>query len=294
VAILLWKRQWNVKCTTRETNARWQKNAFEEFRVSYLSSFHGSDGEQPFVSSCPVDAERLALNELFAACIPRLRRTAHRLTQNREDSEDVLQEALLLGFRKIHQFEHRAKFSTWMHSILRNSARTMWRRRREEPFRSSLVLAESEDGRWPSDEIAVNHDDPEKEYHLRERNDTIYEALEGLPPMYREVVLLLKIEELKLTEVAKKLGVPVGTVKARMHRARRMIKKHVNGTKSSNERSLHAAAPPADRKVAPESQCSGSSVGRTRTRRNRSRRSREITTLSYRRTIRNNFAQNPP
>ena len=85
------------------------------------------------------------------------------------------------------------------------------------------------------DTISVNNDDPEKEYRQRERNDTIYEVLEGLPPIYREVVLLLKIDELKLAEAAEKLGVPLGTVKARMHRARRMIEKHINRTKSSDE-----------------------------------------------------------
>ena len=266
--------------------------------MSYLSSFRSSCTEQPFVGSYPTNAERLALNELFAACIPRLRKTANRLTQNQEDSEDVLQEALLLGFRKIHQFEHRAKFSTWMHSILRNSARTMWRRRRGEPFRSSLESAESKDGLWFStDMMAVNNDDPEKEYRQRERNDTIYEALEGLPPMYREVVLLLKIDELELAEAAKKLEVPVGTVKARMHRARRMIEKHINRTKSPDETPSYVAIRPGTVTLPADYSTQTDSLGQTAARRTRQKRSRRrpgMTALSGGRTIRNAFAQYPP
>ena len=266
--------------------------------MSDLSSFHGTYREQPFVSSYPVNADHWALNELFAACIPRLRKTANRLTHSREDSEDILQEALLLGFRKIHQFKHRAKFSTWMHSILRNSARTMWRRRRCEPFRSLLEVVKSEDRPWFSaHEISVNNHDPEKEYRQRERNNAIYEALDGLPPMYREVVLLLKIDELKLADAAKKLGVPLGTVKARMHRARRMIEKHINRAKSSDERPPYVAIRPEPVTQPADYSAPSDSLEQTaapRTRRKRSRRGLGMTTLPGGKTIRNDFAQYPP
>ncbi|MGB9242056.1 MAG: RNA polymerase sigma factor [Candidatus Acidiferrales bacterium] len=275
-----------------------RKKTFKEFRVSDLSSFHGTYREQPFVSSYPVNADHWALNELFAACIPRLRKTANRLTHSREDSEDILQEALLLGFRKIHQFKHRAKFSTWMHSILRNSARTMWRRRRCEPFRSLLEVVKSEDRPWFSaHEISVNNHDPEKEYRQRERNNAIYEALDGLPPMYREVVLLLKIDELKLADAAKKLGVPLGTVKARMHRARRMIEKHINRAKSSDERPPYVAIRPEPVTQPADYSAPSDSLEQTaapRTRRKRSRRGLGMTTLPGGKTIRNDFAQYPP
>jgi len=83
--------------------------------------------------------------------------------------------------------------------------------------------------------------DPEKEYRRRESSRIVAELLEELPPKYREAVWLCKIEELKVTEAAEKLGVPVGTVKARVYRARRMIEKHVNDRSVCRQARLSAA-----------------------------------------------------
>lgn len=164
------------------------------------------------------------IEELFASCMPALRKTAERLLRNREDSEDVLQDALLLGFRNIHQFQCRAKFSTWMHTILRNSARSMWRKQKCRPIGSTLDFETCEEERLFSfDDMADDGLNPEEEYLRGESLHVVAELLEEIPPKYRDVVWLCKIDELKVTEAAEKLGVQVGTIKARMHRARRMI-----------------------------------------------------------------------
>jgi len=174
--------------------------------------------------------------------MPRLRRTAERLTRNREDSEDVLQDALLSGFQNIHQFQRRAKFSSWMHIILCNSVRTMWRKKRCRPICFSLDLeAWREEHLHLVDDNAGSNVDPEKEYRRRESSRIVSQLLKELPPKYREVVWLCKIEELKVTDAAEKLGVPVGTVKARMYRARRMIEKYLNDKKVAQEARLCAA-----------------------------------------------------
>lgn len=184
--------------------------------------------------------ESIALNELFASCMPKLRKTAERLTRNREDSEDVLQDALLSGFQNIHQFQCRAKFSTWMHIILCNSVRSMWRRQRCRLMSFSLDLEAEEEHLNFADDNTGGGLDPEEEYRRRESSRIVAELLEELPPKYREVVWLCKIEELKVTEAAGKLGVPVGTVKARVYRARRMIEKSVNNRSVSQQARLCA------------------------------------------------------
>jgi RNA polymerase sigma factor (sigma-70 family) len=185
------------------------------------------------ILSHPVAAGRDAINELFTSCLPRLRKTAQRLTRSREDSEDVLQDALLSGFQNFHQFQCRAKFSTWMHVILCNSVRTMWRRQRCRPVGLSLDLEAREDEPLHfADDFAAGRLDPEVEYQRGESSRIIAELLEELPPKYREVVWLCKIQELKITDAAEILGVPAGTIKARLHRARRMIEKYVNDRKA--------------------------------------------------------------
>jgi RNA polymerase sigma-70 factor (ECF subfamily) len=171
--------------------------------------------------STAINSDSIAIDELFASCMPGLRRTAERMLRNREDSEDVLQDALLSGFQKIDQFEYRAKFSTWMHTILRNSARNMWRRRRCRPIDSSLILGDrEEDDLQSQDEIADVGLNPEEEYRQKESSRIVAQLLQMLPPKYREVVWLFKIQEVNIDEVADRLGIRIGTVKARMHRAR--------------------------------------------------------------------------
>jgi RNA polymerase sigma-70 factor (ECF subfamily) len=207
----------------------------EEIRGITLNYAPGVDtrfSEQSILSHSG-DAERDAINELFTSCLPRLRKTAQRLTRSREDSEDVLQDALLSGFQNFNQFQRRSKFSTWMHIILCNSVRTVWRRQRCRPVAFSLDLEVWEDESLHfAGDFAANRLDPEVEYQRGETSRIIAELLEELPPKYREVVWLCKIQELKVTDAAEILGVPAGTIKARMHRARRMMEKYVNNRKA--------------------------------------------------------------
>jgi RNA polymerase sigma-70 factor, ECF subfamily len=201
----------------------------EETNLKETLELHKSALSRPIpgASETPRNPE---IDELFASCMPTLRKTAERLLRNREDSEDVLQDALLLGFRNIHQFQCRAKFSTWMHTILRNSARSMWRKQQCRPIHSTLDFETGEEEQSRSfDDIASNGLNPEEEYLRGESLHVVAELLEEIPSKYRDVVWLCKINELKVTEAAEKLGVQVGTIKVRMHRARRMIANSLDG-----------------------------------------------------------------
>src|SRR5580658_4879231 len=67
-----------------------------------------------------MEGDRAAIDALFVPCIPRLRRVTARFLSNQQDSEDALQDGLLLAFRHLGRFEGRAQFSTWLHSIVVN------------------------------------------------------------------------------------------------------------------------------------------------------------------------------
>ncbi len=88
-----------------------------------------------------------SLDALFAACMPKLARTARRLPRNTADSGDLVQDSLLSAFKNLHQFEGRSEFSTWLHSIVRNKATMHLRKASAHPWRSIDEEA-SENGEW--------------------------------------------------------------------------------------------------------------------------------------------------
>src|ERR1700690_4233556 len=110
------------------------------------------------------------LDNLFASCIPRLHRTARLMLRDPQDSEDAVQEGLLLAFRNLSQFQGRSSFSTWLHSILRNVARTHYRRMKCRP-KCSLEeeLSNVKESKFEQDFVDLGRT-PEEECELGERS----------------------------------------------------------------------------------------------------------------------------
>jgi RNA polymerase sigma-70 factor, ECF subfamily len=73
------------------------------------------------------------VNDLFACCLPKLKKATRKMLRNPQDSEDAMQDGLLLASRKLHQFEGRSAFLTWLNSIVRNSARGHYRKAAAHP-----------------------------------------------------------------------------------------------------------------------------------------------------------------
>jgi RNA polymerase sigma-70 factor (ECF subfamily) len=146
------------------------------------------------------------------------------LTRNRSDAEDVLQESCLRAFRSISQLRE-GNARSWILAIVRNTAYTWLRKNRSE----SLVLVEdlTEDERSDAElggELA-NASDENPETQLIERVDVarLEIAIEGLPPQFREVLVLRDIQGLDYREIAQLIGAPVGTVMSRLARARERL-----------------------------------------------------------------------
>jgi RNA polymerase sigma-70 factor (ECF subfamily) len=168
------------------------------------------------------------LDDLFASCVPRLQKTALRMMRNKEDSEDALQNALLLGFRNIHQFRGRAKFSTWMHSILINAVRSMRRSQLARPITASLDQEIFQgDEAWNGVNLHCLAPNPEEECSDEEKRRIIGQLVCELPCTYRDAVWLREVEGLPIRQIAKRLRVHIGTVKARVHRGCRMIERNL-------------------------------------------------------------------
>lgn len=193
--------------------------------------------------------DRLAINELFAHQMPQLLRTARRLLRNPQDSEDALQDALLSAFRNLAQFNGRAKFSTWMHRIVTNAA--LMKLRGGNVFttgcldEADIIHGELRPNIVPADPRL----NPEEEYAQKELYSKLLETLEELPVSYRSVIHLYYAEELNVREAADKLGKPLGTVKAYIHRARRRMAKSLGSTRVLDQGTVQSQTKRSSRRV---------------------------------------------
>jgi RNA polymerase sigma-70 factor, ECF subfamily len=167
--------------------------------------------------------DRKAVDLLFASCLPQLRRTAAWMLPNSDDSEDAVQDGLLLAYRNLNQFQGRAKFSTWLHRIVINASLGRLRRQRSRPTTSIDQEASSEETTSIADVLVDPRPNPEQKYINDERSCILAEILEDLPTTSRVVIQLMDIEGLSEKEAAQKLGISRSALKARHHRARQSI-----------------------------------------------------------------------
>ena len=171
----------------------------------------------------PVDLDALALRaaggdtdaleQLLAAVQPRVRRICGRMLLHPQDAEEACQDALLLVATRIHTFAGRAKFTTWLHAVASNSARSTYRSLK----RRSVEL--------PSDDLPAGADPRTTSVIAGSRLDLL-EALEVLAathPMLVEALVLRDIQELDYAEIALLMDLPLGTVKSRIHQARKTV-----------------------------------------------------------------------
>jgi RNA polymerase sigma-70 factor (ECF subfamily) len=140
---------------------------------------------------------------------------------NAEEAQDAMQDALLSAFRHIRGFQGRAKFSTWLLSIVRNTA--VQRLRDRKDLETLDEASEGEEDFRPR-QIRAWQDNPEQLHSKEERRRLVEKSILGLPAKYRVVVMLRDIEQLSTEEVARQLGLTVPAMKTRLLRGRLMLR----------------------------------------------------------------------
>lgn len=157
-----------------------------------------------------------AFGELVARYKDRLYNTVYRIVGNSEDAQDVVQDAFLNAYQSLASFKGDANFSTWIYRIAVNAAISVKRKRK-----AGLRLAQ---GTMPSiaGEPVDNSADanPSRRLELREEEERVQAALSQLTDEHRTVLVLKDIDGRKYEEMAEILGVPIGTIRSRLHRAR--------------------------------------------------------------------------
>lgn len=164
-----------------------------------------------------------ALETLFAKQSPALYQTALRLVGTPEEAEDVLQEGMLSAFRNLRRFEGRSQFSTWLTRIVINAALMRLRSRRSRPAVSLDEHLADDDEKTFADQFPDPTPNPEQIMARRELEDLLRQNLDTLSPVLRSAFILREMEGFSTEEAAEELGISQGTLKARLHRAKRQL-----------------------------------------------------------------------
>jgi len=157
-----------------------------------------------------------AFNTLAERHQERIYRLAFRLLGNRDDAQDAVQEVLLRLLKSLPRYRAVAKFSTWLYRLAANTCIDLHRRR------SGGAVLEPLDEDRPAPEAAA---DPETQCEAGFRELVLNLALQALPEPQRLVLVLRDREELSNPEAADILGIDVGTLKSRLHRARGALRR---------------------------------------------------------------------
>jgi len=167
----------------------------------------------------PADSSRrVAVEEEAVVHLDALYRVGVGLTGNAADADDLVQETMLKAYRSWDQYQPGTNAKGWLLTILRNSFINEYRRRTRHPETVDVDTIEP---------FAVFQDiqeeDPQGAFFDKIVDDEVLRAIDGLPEAFRETVVLSDVEGMSYQEIGKILGIPVGTVKSRLFRARQML-----------------------------------------------------------------------
>ncbi len=153
--------------------------------------------------------------------------TALRYTRNRTDAEDLVQEAALLAWRGFKSFDQGSNFKGWFFRILTNCFFSKYRKRKRQG--TEIELDDAPELYLYSRTAALglhgSSEDPAQELIGRLATEQVEEAIAALPDEYRVVATLYFLQDFSYQQIAEVVGVPVGTIRSRLHRGRRLLQK---------------------------------------------------------------------
>lgn len=180
-----------------------------------------------------LSGDRMAYRDLVEKYQQRIYSIAYGVLHNREDALDVCQDVFIKAYRKLEKFRGDSSFYTWLYRIAINMA-IDYRRKRKIG-----VEVEYDDAIGPDEEIEqpgmkTASDIPSESLDRKEMNELVMEAIEMLPDEQKAVIILREIEGLAYDEIAKTVGISIGTVMSRLHYGRRKLRDilapHVKGS----------------------------------------------------------------
>lgn len=164
------------------------------------------------------DIVNLYQHKLYQIC--------YRMLGNKQEAEDIAQEAFVRAFINLHSYDQKRKFSTWLYRIATNLCIDRIRKKKPDYYLDAEVAGT--EGLDMYSQIAVDEQLPEEAVEQMELQERVQYEISRLPDKYRSVIVLKYIEELSLQEISEILDMPIGTVKTRIHRGREALRKQLN------------------------------------------------------------------
>jgi len=164
-----------------------------------------------------------AYRELMERHRPAIYHIVFKFVREKEATADLVQETFMKAFASLETYRSEYKFSTWLYRIAANSAIDFLRKQRICTLSLDTSTDDSDGhGEYDVPDLTYN---PEKDLEEREQRISIHDAIESLPEKYRQVIIYRHKDDRSYEEIAEALNIPIGTVKARIFRARELLKK---------------------------------------------------------------------
>ena len=184
-------------------------------------AYHRTDEERELITQARTGDARA-----FERLMHKYRRSVYylifRVVRNPEDAEDLTQETFIKAFGSIARFDPKFAFSTWLFKIATNNSIDFIRRKKMQTLSIDAPSAQ-EDSPASLLQIVDTALTPNEQMLKKERKEYLQAAIEQLPPRYRQLIELRYYKEYSYEEVTQAMGLPLGTVKAQLHRARELL-----------------------------------------------------------------------
>ena len=167
--------------------------------------------------------EQKAFERLMSKYQQMIHNLIFRMIYKKEDVEDLTQEAFIKAFNSLEKFDKQFSFATWLCKIATNNCIDYLRKKKLSTFSIDKEIESDEDNM--QFEIPDSNFIPDKNILDSERKKILQNAIQNLPEKYRQVIVLRHQEEMDYEEIAEKLDLPLGTIKAHIFRAREMLYK---------------------------------------------------------------------
>lgn len=184
------------------------------------------DPDRDLVTRCQ-KGQPAAFDELVRRFQDRVFNIAFRMLREREVAEEIAQDVFVSVYQHIEGFQGNSKFSTWLFRVVANHChnKSKYLRRRKHKQQDSIdAPIEGEDGELKRELPDDPGRSPEELATRRKMNEAIQEAISHLDEDHRVIVLLRDVEDMSYEEIGEVLGLPEGTVKSRLHRARNELR----------------------------------------------------------------------
>lgn len=192
----------------------------ESLDLSNLSDRARAD--YALVRSAVEDGDQNAFAELLQQYREPLIQLLQKMTGNRDDAEDLMMESFARAFKNLKNYQPHYAFSTWLFRIATNAGIDHLRKKR---LRTTSLdkTSTSAEGEEFSHDISSGQPDPEEHLISDQKREMLRKVVEQLKPRYRELILMRYYQEMSYEEIADKLNVPLGTVKAQLYRAKELL-----------------------------------------------------------------------